>query len=190
VTALNVEDNKVAWQVKDKSGTECAGGSATSAGGVVFVPDSAGVLHAYDASTGKEVWSYEHESLSIDAPPIVYENEGKEYVAIAATLEGQAALLGFALGAEEPAPLTTPVKGAGAGGGEEVFTSNCGSCHTLAAAGTTGQVGPNLDELKPDEKTVQTQVETGGDKMPSFKGTLSPAEIKSVATFVSKSAGK
>jgi cytochrome c6 len=84
----------------------------------------------------------------------------------------------------------TPVKGAGATLGEEVFTSNCGSCHTLAAAETTGQVGPNLDELEPDEKTVQTQVETGGDKMPSFKGTLSPAEIKSVATFVSKSAGK
>jgi outer membrane protein assembly factor BamB len=189
-TALNVENNKVAWQDKDKSGTECAGGSATSAGGVVFVPDSTGVLHGYDASSGKEVWSFEHESLSIDAPPIVYENEGKEYVAIAATLEGQAALLGFALGAEEPAPLTTPVKGAGAGGGEEIFTSNCGSCHTLAAAETTGQVGPNLDELKPDEKTVQTQVETGGDKMPSFKGKLSPAEIKSVATFVSKSAGK
>ncbi len=80
-------------------------------------PTRLGKLHGYDASTGKEVWSYEHESLSIDAPPIVYENEGKEYVAIAATLEGQAALLGFALGAEEPAPLATPVKGGGRSGG-------------------------------------------------------------------------
>ena len=59
-----------------------------------------------------------------------------------------------------------------------------------AAAEATGQVGPNLDELMPSEKTVQTQVETGGDKMPSFKGNLSPEEIKAVATFVSKSAGK
>ena len=79
---------------------------------LVFVPDSTGKLHGYDASTGKEVWSYEHESLSIDAPPIVYENEGKEFVAIATTLEGKAALLGFALGAEEPAPLAAPVKAA------------------------------------------------------------------------------
>ena len=112
-------------------------------------------------------------------------------VAVAATLEGQAALLGFALGAEEPAPLTAPVKSSGgASGGEEVFASNCATCHTLAAAEATGQVGPNLDELMPSEKTVQTQVETGGDKMPSFKGNLSPEEIKAVATFVSKSAGK
>src|ERR1700754_2895410 len=140
-TALNLEDNKVDWQVKDKTGTECAGGSATSAGGVVFVPDSLGKLHAYDAQTGKEVWSFEHESLSIDAPPIVYENEGKEFVAIAATLEGQAALLGFALGAEEPAPLVTPVKGgAGESEGESIFTPNCATCHTLKAAEATGQV--------------------------------------------------
>ena len=160
-------------------------------GGVVFVPDSLGKLHGYDVSTGKEVWSYEHESLSIDAPPIVYENEGKEFVAIAATLEGQAALLGFALGAEEPAPLTTPVTGGGRSVAERTYSPpTAATCHTLAAAEATGQVGPNLDELKPSEKTVQTQVETGGDKMPSFKGKLSPAEIKSVATFVSKSAGK
>ena len=59
-----------------------------------------GKLHGYDAQTGKEVWSFERESLSIDAPPIAYEST------------------------------------------------------------------------------------------PSFKGQLSPAEIKSVATFVSKSAGK
>jgi quinohemoprotein ethanol dehydrogenase len=191
LTALNVENNKVAWQDKDKSGTECAGGATTSAGGVVFVPDSSGKLHAYEASTGKSLWTFEHESLSIDAPPIVYENEGKEYVAIAATLEGQAALLGFTLNAKEPAPLAAPEKSSGGPKtGENVFATNCSTCHTLAAAKATGQVGPNLDELKPNEQTVQTQVETGGDKMPSFKGTLSAAEIKSVAEFVSESAGK
>ena len=73
--------------------------------------------------------------------------------------------------------------------GKTVFTTNCASCHTLKEAGTSGEVGPNLDELEPDMATVEHQVETGGGGMPSFKGTLSGAEIKSVATYVSSVAG-
>jgi mono/diheme cytochrome c family protein len=74
--------------------------------------------------------------------------------------------------------------------GKAVFTSNCGGCHTLADAGTSGAVGPNLDDLKPDEARVKTQVENGGGAMPAFKGTLSDAEIASVAAYVSSVAGK
>ena len=33
----------------------------------------------------------------------------------------------------------------------KVFDSTCASCHTLAAAGSTGTVGPNLDQLKPSD---------------------------------------
>ncbi|HYY11864.1 MAG TPA: cytochrome c, partial [Kineosporiaceae bacterium] len=57
--------------------------------------------------------------------------------------------------------------------GKQVFTQNCGSCHTLKDAGTKGQVGPNLDTLKPNKPTVRHQVLTGGGPMPSFKGKLS-----------------
>jgi cytochrome c2 len=39
-----------------------------------------------------------------------------------------------------------------------VFTSNCGSCHTLAAAGTTGQIGPNLDQVSLTATQVASQV--------------------------------
>jgi mono/diheme cytochrome c family protein len=73
--------------------------------------------------------------------------------------------------------------------GKTVFTTNCASCHTLKEAGTSGEVGPNLDELEPDMATVEHQVETGGGGMPSFKGTISSAEIKAVATYVSSVAG-
>ena len=73
--------------------------------------------------------------------------------------------------------------------GEKVFESSCGTCHTLAAAGTTGTVGPNLDELKPSESTVEHQVINGGGKMPAFKGQLSPAEIKAVSKYVAGAAG-
>jgi mono/diheme cytochrome c family protein len=75
--------------------------------------------------------------------------------------------------------------------GAQVFASaGCKGCHTLKAAGANGQVGPNLDELKPDEATVEHQVTVGGGAMPSFKGTLSPAQIKAVAQYVSSVAGK
>jgi sulfite dehydrogenase len=73
--------------------------------------------------------------------------------------------------------------------GKAVFTSTCGGCHTLKDAGTTGAVGPNLDDLKPDAARVQHQVEVGGGPMPAFKGTLSDAEIANVAAYVSSAAG-
>jgi mono/diheme cytochrome c family protein len=85
---------------------------------------------------------------------------------------------------------------AGGGGaaaeGKEVFAANCGSCHTLAAAGTSGNIGPNLDELMPDESTVEMQVENGGGAMPAFgkEGILSPEEVKAVSAYVSSEAGR
>ena len=50
--------------------------------------------------------------------------------------------------------------------------SECASCHTLKAAGATGTIGPNLDQLKPSQAVVEHQVEVGGGVMPAFKGTL------------------
>lgn len=80
---------------------------------------------------------------------------------------------------------------ASAAAGKKVFTSiGCSGCHTLAAAGATGTVGPNLDQLAPDFKHVAAQVTNGGATMPSFKGRLSSQQIADVAAFVSQSAGK
>jgi mono/diheme cytochrome c family protein len=76
------------------------------------------------------------------------------------------------------------------GAGKGVFTkAGCGSCHTLAAAHSTGTVGPNLDQLKPDYRAVTGQVTLGGAAMPAFKSTLSSQEIANVAAFVVKSTG-
>ena len=73
--------------------------------------------------------------------------------------------------------------------GKAIFTANCASCHTLSAAGASGQVGPNLDTLKPSESRVSNQVEKGGGAMPAFAGQLSPEEIKAVAAYVASNAG-
>jgi cbb3-type cytochrome c oxidase subunit III len=74
--------------------------------------------------------------------------------------------------------------------GKAIFQSQCASCHTLKAAGATGTVGPNLDQLKPSTARVVRQVTNGGAVMPSFKGKLTPAQIAAVAAYVSSSAGK
>jgi mono/diheme cytochrome c family protein len=92
--------------------------------------------------------------------------------------------------AEPPTAATTSGEtAAGEASGEQVFAENCGGCHTLAAAGTSGTTGPNLDSLMPDSATVEEQVRNGGGGMPAFEGELSDAEIAAVAEYVSSSAG-
>ena len=59
----------------------------------------------------------------------------------------------------------------------------------MGAAGTSGQIGPNLDDLKPDAATVEAKVRSGGGGMPSFDGRLSDAEITAVAKYVAENAG-
>jgi mono/diheme cytochrome c family protein len=69
--------------------------------------------------------------------------------------------------------------------GEAVFASaGCGGCHTLKAAGSSGNVGPNLDQAKPDFNRVVDRVTNGKGVMPSFKGQLSEKQIRDVAAYV------
>ncbi len=74
--------------------------------------------------------------------------------------------------------------------GKSIFSANCGSCHTLADAGTTGTVGPNLDQAKPPKDLVVDRVTNGKGAMPSFKDSLDQAQIEAVADYVSSTAGK
>ena len=93
--------------------------------------------------------------------------------------------------AEPPPPAATGPSQAELAAGKKVFDSaGCASCHTLADANATGKVGPDLDQLKPTQEAVATQVTNGGGAMPAFKGTLSTAQIQAVATYVSAVAGK
>ena len=77
-------------------------------------------------------------------------------------------------------------KGAGADGAK-VFQSSCGSCHTLSAAGTDGQVGPKLDGVSLSASQIESTVRKGRGTMPSFDGKLSDAEIGAVAAYVEAS---
>jgi cbb3-type cytochrome c oxidase subunit III len=72
--------------------------------------------------------------------------------------------------------------------GKSIFTAaGCGSCHTLAAAGTSGTIGPNLDEAKPSTELAIERVTNGAGVMPSFKDKLTEQQIRTVAEYVSQS---
>ena len=86
---------------------------------------------------------------------------------------------------------TTPAVEGDPVAGKEVFlgSSACGGCHTLADAGSSGAVGPNLDEAMPSNERAVEIVTNGQGGMPSFSSTLSEQQIADVAAYVSSVAG-
>jgi cbb3-type cytochrome c oxidase subunit III len=91
----------------------------------------------------------------------------------------------------DPANPPKPAPPGGGTDGKAIFASaGCSGCHTLAVAGASGNVGPNLDEAKPSKELAIDRVTNGQGGMPSFKGQLSEAQIEAVATFVAENAGK
>jgi mono/diheme cytochrome c family protein len=93
----------------------------------------------------------------------------------------------------ETGPTETTGPGQAAGdveAGREVFTSQgCATCHTLADAGASGTLCPNLDEAQPPAELVVERVTNGMGAMPSFSDKLSDEQIQDVAAYVSSVAG-
>jgi mono/diheme cytochrome c family protein len=89
----------------------------------------------------------------------------------------------------EPATPAFKLKGNPAAGSKVFQSAGCTGCHTLAAAHSTGTVGPNLDQAKPDYRLATARVTLGKGAMPSFKGQLSDKQIADVASYVVKSSG-
>jgi mono/diheme cytochrome c family protein len=88
------------------------------------------------------------------------------------------------------ASVPAKYKSGDAAAGKTIFkTGPCAGCHTLADAGTTGTVGPNLDQAKPALSLVVDRLLNGKGAMPSFKGQLSDKQIADVAAYVVKATG-
>ena len=81
-TAIDATTNKIAWQHKTPYRLGGAGGSTVTAGGLVFRGEPDGNFLALDAKTGKELWRFQ-TGFGADAPPVVYEVDGEQFVAIA-----------------------------------------------------------------------------------------------------------
>ena len=186
--ALSLKTGKVLWNKKMRFSPY---GDATVTNDLVFTTTFAGQLIAFNRTTGAIVWQAKlpagsNASVSIDGDMLVAvagfplgKNQKPEIVAYklgAASSSGSGS--GSTATTSTTSQTSTAATGAGAvslKAGMGVFDQNCATCHTLAAAGSTGTVGPNLDQLKPSMATVVHQVTDGGGGMPAFGSTLSAA---------------
>jgi outer membrane protein assembly factor BamB len=192
--ALDADTGQTDWKVDLPTP---AYGAATVSNDLVFTTTFAGHLMAFDVETGKTVLDRQLPAGTNATVAI----SGDTLVTAASFPQGGdqvAQVIAYRLGANGSAVSggggTTGGGGGQGGGGQaagkSVFTSNCGSCHTLADAGSGGSVGPNLDELQPSRDQVEQQVRNGGGGMPAFQGRLSDDEIGAVSNYVAKVAGK
>lgn len=121
-------------------------------------------------------------------PADIFEGQDAEDVA---TYVASVAGLDAAGNPINPANPPKPAPPSGGTDGKAIFASaGCSGCHTLAAAGASGTVGPNLDDAKPSKELAIDRVTNGRGGMPAFKGQLSEAQIEAVTTFVAENAGK
>jgi len=76
--------------------------------------------------------------------------------------------------------------------GKKIFLEegNCATCHRLSDAGSKGNIGPNLNEIRPEINRVIAAVTNGIGVMPAYEGLLTEDEIKSVSYYVSEAAEK
>ncbi len=93
-TAIDVNTGKIAWQKNIDD--PMVGGSMVTAGGLVFTGEGNGNFNALDAETGETLWQYTSR-YGVNAPPITYQINGKQYITVAA---GGNKLYGYATGDE------------------------------------------------------------------------------------------
>ena len=111
-----------------------------------------------------------------------------------------ALIVAFVIGtnySDEPAPVvdateTTPadLPKDTSGPGKEIFATKCGACHTLADAGTSGTIGPDIDTLAPDAQTVEDAIANGGagtGMMP--RGLVSGEDLTHVTDYIVAATG-
>jgi cbb3-type cytochrome c oxidase subunit III len=99
-----------------------------------------------------------------------------------------AAYVASVAGDEEAIAQARRQRGAqGASDPRGLFRANCASCHTLAAAGASGTIGPNLDNSSIDVEAIEEQIRRGGGGMPAFEGQLTDEQIEALAKYVAES---
>ena len=80
VSAVDVATGRIVWQ--DTFDEGLVGGSVSTAGGITFVGEGSGLFDALDTRTGRRLWQFQ-TGAGVNAPPVAFEIDGREYVAIA-----------------------------------------------------------------------------------------------------------
>ena len=156
-----------------------------------------GALLLRRAPTGLLVFGAIAVAFGLGIPALVIDDhtESKGEPGAAASGGGAA---GESAGGDQQSEEASAEAGGGGGGeasaaaeGKQIFTQSCGTCHTLSDAGTNGTVGPNLDQLKPDEARVLAAIENGGAGTGAMPANIvTGTEAEAVAAYVSSVAGK
>jgi outer membrane protein assembly factor BamB/cytochrome c553 len=185
--ALDLATGRVIWDTKLP---QMADGNATVVNDLVFTTTFDGRLIAFARKTGTIVWNQKLPAFT-NAPVAV---AGDTLVTAASFPGGKGQtteVIAFRLGAHGPlVPKKRQATAGGAADGAKLFSQNCASCHTLAAAHATGAVGPNLDQVQPSRSVVLRQVTNGGGGMPAFGGRLSKTQIAAIARYVAAASRK
>ncbi|MBR9871498.1 MAG: cytochrome c [Gammaproteobacteria bacterium] len=89
--------------------------------------------------------------------------------------------------------ITSPAHAGDTPEGKRVFMQDaqpsCTICHTLADAGASGAIGPNLDDLKPSREQIINAVTSGVGVMPAFGDSLTKEQIEAVADYIASVTG-
>jgi glucose dehydrogenase len=81
VTAVDYNTGKLAWSAKTQQ--PMIGGALATAGGLVFAGEGNGLFKAYNSATGEVLWQFQC-GAGVNAPPVSYSVNGKQYIAVAA----------------------------------------------------------------------------------------------------------
>jgi quinohemoprotein ethanol dehydrogenase len=194
--ALDADTGKTLWSFQTGAGAN-APVSVFKVNGTEYVSEYAGGNDLAGASHGANYWLFslngKLSQVKAGAAAVAGHHAG-----VGAPTTSTTASTTTAQSSNTSKPASSSTAGAGTSGtsaitdGKSVFVQNCGGCHTLADAGSAGNEGPNLDNLKPTEAIVAHQVEVGGGAMPAFGKTklLTATQVTDVAKYVASVAGK
>jgi quinohemoprotein ethanol dehydrogenase len=202
--AMDLKTNRLVWRQQWRD--DCWSGSLATAGGLVFVGRSDGRLTALDSRNGDRLWQFQTDS-GVNAPASTFEYQGQQYVVVlsagtlfaAGSKKGDSVWLFSTNGTLESFPITvgkpnallyggheTPIDFAPGDpdipNGKKIFHTYCTACHGDTGLGSHG--GANLMNASKDAKFVITTATTGRGDMPSFKGVLTPEQLRDVAGYI------
>jgi mono/diheme cytochrome c family protein len=205
-------NHKAAWRVKNP--TVENGGVLATAGNLVFQGRGDGVLAAYRATDGKELWKFD-AGTGIMAPPVTYTSEGVQYLTVMAgwggapgsfnapgggpTKHGYGRILTFALngttvlkpppyGHKDPPPvpaITSTASPKVVHEGNLLFNGNCGACHGInAVAGPNPDLRYSSNEIHDDFENIVLGGSRASAGMPSFKNILNAEQVRAIQAYI------
>tara|TARA_B100001059_G_scaffold94788_1_gene94047 strand:+ start:2688 stop:4715 length:2028 start_codon:yes stop_codon:yes gene_type:complete len=189
VAAVDLRTNKLVWSQRWPS--RCYSGLVASAGGLVFAGRNDGRLTAMDSRNGKKLWEFMTDA-GVNAPPTIYEYNGKQYIAVlsagnllASTKHGDSVWV-FGLdedGLESTIQIDEITPPLANDQGLALYRQNCVFCHGLRGEG--GHSGMPLEGLAAFHTNYVSNIIRGGkNNMPSFASVFSVNQIRLIAEHV------